>query len=182
MKKIDTATWNEVEEQGNTERKMLPAGGYIGKILTVEDLPDKQYLKITWDISEGEYKGNGASCLERNGFLPKAFSFIRSYKESALGFFKGFISAVEQSNTGFKWDFDERKLVGKTIGVVLGDEEYRKKDGSIGTRPVFDKVRSAETIRGGHFDIPPLKKLAEDAPAAPVWSAVDMDGSDDLPF
>ena len=127
-------------------------------------------------------KGNGASCLERNGFLPKAFSFIRSYKESALGFFKGFISAVEQSNPGFKWDFDERKLVGKTIGVVLGDEEYRKKDGSIGTRPVFDKVRSAETIRGGHFDIPPLKKLAEDAPAAPVWSAVTDDDSDGLPF
>ena len=78
------SNWNEIEEQGNSERKMLPAGGYIGKILTVEDLPDKQYLKITWDISEGEYKGNGASCLERNGFLPKAFSFIRSYKESAL--------------------------------------------------------------------------------------------------
>ena len=176
------SNWSEVEEQGNNERKLLPAGGYIGKILSVEDFPEKQYLRITWDISEGEYKGNGASCLERNGFLPKAFSFIRSYKESALGFFKGFISAVEQSNPGYKWDFDERKLVGKTIGVVLGDEEYRKLDGNIGTRLVFSQARSADVIRGGNFSIPPLKKLAEDsAPATPTWSAVDTDDSE-LPF
>ena len=176
------SNWSEVEEQGNNERKLLPAGGYIGKILSVEDFPEKQYLKITWDISEGEYKGNGSSCLERNGFLPKAFTFTRSYKESALGFFKGFISSVEQSNPNYKWGWDEKTLVGKTFGVILGEEEYRKRDGNIGTRLVFSQARSADVIWGGNFSIPPLKKLAEDAPATPTWSAVTDDGSDDLPF
>ena len=175
------SNWNEIEEQGNSERKMLPAGGYIGKILTVEDVADKMYLKITWDISEGEFKGNAASCLERNGFLPSAFTFIRSYKDSAIGFFKGFISSVEQSNSGFKWDFDEHKLVGKTFGAIIGEQEYRKNDGSIGTRLKTKKTVPADVIRGGQFKIPPKEVLKEEAPSAPVWSAVDTDDGE-LPF
>ena len=180
MKKVEN--WENVEEKGNSAQKILPPGGYVGKITAVTDNPDKQYLKIEWDITEGEYKGNGASCLERNGFLPKAFTFTRSYKESALGFFKGFISSVEHSNPNYKWGWDEKTLVGKTFGVILGEEEYRKRDGNIGTRPVFSQARSADVIRGGNFTIPPLKKLAEDAaPATPTWSAVDTDDSE-LPF
>ena len=179
MKKLDN--WNEVEPVGNATSAPLQAGGYVGKITSVEDVADKMYLKITWDITEGEFKGNGASCMERNGFLPSPFTFIRSYKDSAIGFFKGFISSVEQSNPNYKWDFNEKTLVGKTIGCIVGEQEYRKNDGSIGTRLKTKKTVSAETIRGGNFKIPPKEVLKEEAPSAPVWSAMDTDDGD-LPF
>jgi len=180
MKKFDN--WNEVEPTGNTTSSPLPAGGYVGKITDIEDNPDKMYLRISWDISEGEYKGNGASCMERMGFLPYSFRFIRSYKDSALGFFKGFISCVEQSNGNFKWDFDEHKLIGKTIGIVLGEQEYRKQDGTVGTRLAVKRTLPADAIRGGQFKVPPKEVLKEEAPAAPVWSALADTDDSELPF
>jgi len=179
MKKFDN--WDSVEEIGNSASKVLPAGGYVGKITAVTDVPEKEYLRIEWDISEGEFKGNGASCLERNGFLPSANRFVRSYKDSAIGFFKGFISSVEQSNPNFVWDFDERKLVGKTIGCVIGEEEYRKQTGDIGTRLKVKRTLSADSIRAGKFKVPDKEVLKEEANPTPTWSAVsDLDG--ELPF
>ena len=174
------ANWSDIEEKGSSTAAVLQPGGYVGKITAIEDNPDKMYLKISWDISEGEFKGNGASCMERNGFLPSAFTFIRSYKDSALGFFKGFISSVEQSNNGFVWDFDERKLVGKTIGCVIGEEEYRKQTGDIGTRLKVKRTLSADSIRAGKFKVPDKEVLKEEANPTPTWSA--LDDSSDLPF
>ena len=36
--------WSRVEEA--KEFEMLPSGGYVCQILRVEDVPDKEYLKI----------------------------------------------------------------------------------------------------------------------------------------
>ena len=172
--------WNDIEAQGNSTTKVLPAGGYVGKITNVTDVSDKEYLKIEWDISEGEFKGNGASCMERNGFMPRAFSFIRSYKDSAIGFFKGFINSVEQSNPGFVWDFKESALVGKSIGVVLGEEEYRKNDGTVGTRLVVKRTISADDVRKGNFRVPDKTPLKEEYKPVSFTPADDPDS--DLPF
>ena len=49
MKKID---WNNVKENGS----QLPAGGYVCGITSVEDVPEKEYLKFEFDVAEGEYK------------------------------------------------------------------------------------------------------------------------------
>lgn len=39
-------------------------------------------------------------------------------------YFKGFITAVEESNPGYKWNWDEKTLKGKKIGIVFRMEEY----------------------------------------------------------
>ena len=52
-------------------------------------------------------------------------NFFRSYKESTIGFFKGFITAIEKSNPAYRWDWNEQGLKGKLIGIVLQEEEYR---------------------------------------------------------
>ena len=176
MKKFDN--WESVEEKGNSTQKILPPGGYVGKITAVTDNPDKEYLRIEWDICEGEYTGNGASCVERNGFLPSSNKFVRSYKESALGFFKGFISSVEQSNPNWKWAFDEKQLVGKLVGVILGEEEYRKNDESIGTRLVVKRTIPVDDVRKGNFKIPDKTLLKEEY--KPVSFTTVDDG--ELPF
>jgi hypothetical protein len=174
MRKIEN--FEEIQETGNSEYKPLPAGGYVAYITKVEDVPEKEYLKFEFDILGGEFADYGVKCLERNGFTP--LRFIRSYKDKAAGFFKGFIKCVEQNNPGFVWDWDEKKLLNKHFGVVLGEEEYRKMDGSIGTRLNVARTLPANDILNGKFKIPEKKMLVvtEEPPAftpAPT---------DDLPF
>lgn len=170
--------WNEIEETGNKEFKQLPAGGYVCYITKVEDVPEKQYLRFEFDIFEGEFQGYGADCLERNGFTP--LRFIRSYKEKAAGFFKGFIRCMEESNPNtLHWDWDEKKLLNKYFGAVLGEEEYRKNDGSIGVRLNVARTVTPADIRLGRFKVPARKTLPV-TDTAPAFSPVPADS--ELPF
>ena len=54
MKKINQNKWNDTKASGG-EYDKLPAGAYICVIKTVEDVPDKEYLKIEYDIADGKY-------------------------------------------------------------------------------------------------------------------------------
>lgn len=87
-------------------------------------------------------------------------SFIRSYKEKALPFFKGFVTCVEKSNPGYRWNGDENGLHRKLIGLVLGEEEYeRSETHEIKKRLIVTGVRCIDDIRNGNFTVPELKKL-----------------------
>ena len=151
MKNIN---WDEIEEQ--KEYKRIVPGGYICKITSVEDVPEKEYLKIEYDIADGEFQGYYAELFESKNFW--GGKFIRSYKESAQSFFKGFVTAIENSNKGFKFGQDESKLIGKLVGLVIGKEEYNKNDGTVGVRFIC-QPRSVDQIKKGDYEIPEFKKL-----------------------
>ena len=185
-----------VESTGDFPK--LPAGGYVCKIIKVEDVESKEYLKITFDIYEGEYRGwyrDQRERLEESGFdAGYVGTTIRSYKESALGFFKAFISAVDASNgTQFgpsvEYGLDEQKLVGCLVGFLIGYEEYErtkgKHAGEIGEREKVVSVKAADKIRSGAFKVPELKKLEGKSGAASA--AVDeafaaLADDSDIPF
>ena len=57
---------------------------------------------------------------------------------------------------------------GKYIGIILGEEEYRAKDGSVKTRLSVVNTRSVQSIREGDFKVPELRKLK--APASSGFS------------
>lgn len=152
-----------VQEAGDSTR--LPAGGYICKYTNVEDNSEKQYLYMEFDIADGEFKGYYKDLEERMDFWGgKCF---RSYKEKALPMFKRMCSAVTKSNKGFIFDgnehADESTLIGKKVGMVLGEEEYVGNDGSIKTRLYVAKEVAVEDIKAGKFKIPALKKLPDTA-------------------
>ena len=170
--------WNEIEAQGNEDSKRLVPGGYVCRITSVADNPEKQYLYIEFDIAEGEYTGYGSNMMERFGFTP--LKMYRSYSDKAAGMFKGFIADVEASNQPhYHWGWDEKTLVGRTIGIVLGEEEYKKQSGEIGTR--FNvRTKTTEAIREGKFKIPEKKLLPKEEPANAFSPMEDVDGQ--LPF
>lgn len=184
MKNIN---WDNVQEA--TEQKSLPVGGYIAGIYNAVDVPGKEYLNICWDVVEGEYKDyfkNLTKSMIERGKLNQgdwAYSGItkKSYKEKALPFFKGFLTSVEQSNQGYKFNNDEKTLRGKFVGVVLAEEEYRANDGSIKTKLVVSKFTSVAKIREGDFEIPPKKLLNDNIGNAPIAYA-NANAEDDLPF
>ena len=192
--------------------KRIPDGAYIVGVKKVEDVSDKEFLRLELDICKGEYKNWYQQQYDADNretkYWPRDGVLVRSYKEKALPFFKGFITAVTKSNPKFEWKWNEQDLKNKVFGVVVGTEEYLKKNGGVGTRPYIDSVHSVEAIEKGDYTVPDVKKLdptkvtskpaepfvnpfSDSAPAidpfanadsAPVADANPWDDSDVNPF
>lgn len=175
---MKNVNWETVQDD---VRRPVP-GGYAAKITRVEDAEDKEYLRIEWEFAEGEFKGANQETFDAFGFWP--ITMFRSYKEKALRFFKTFKSAVEESNRNYVFKNDPQSLVGKFVGVVLGEEEYMAGDGKVKTRLYVAATKPGKDIRDGNFTVPELKKLATDnfssAPASNYGLLTDDDA--DLPF
>jgi hypothetical protein len=174
MKNIDLTNVQEA-----TDFENLTTGGYIARITVAEDVEDKEYLRMEYDIADGKFKGYYGDLFDRLNFW--GGRMIRSYKEKALPFFKSFITAVENSNKGYKWDSDEQKLVGKLVGIVLAEEEYTGNDGTIKTRLYVATTRSVDAIKKGDFKVPEKKTLAPAAPSKVPAGFTEID-PDDIPF
>lgn len=155
MKHLDL---ENVEEAADYPK--LPPGGYVCRITAVEDISDKEYLKVYYDIAAGDFEGIYKRMYDSLQFW--GGTFIKSYKEKALPFFKGFITALEKSNQGFNWancNDDEQLMTNKLIGLVLSEEEYENKKGEIKTRLYVSDTRSIGSIRANDFKVKEKKLL-----------------------
>lgn len=179
-----------------TEQKKLPAGGYIVKILDAKeehyDWGDK--LAIRFDIAEGEYRGfykeqydsqqqedkkwKGTLRLtiptddgsERDNFLKRVF--------------KSAMTAIEESNAGFTFDWDESKLKNLMVGALFGNNEYEF-SGKHGFYTACRNFISVEKIKNGEFKIPADKLL--DGKSSEVMKDIPdgmapLDDDEDIPF
>ena len=154
MRNID---WNAVEAVAEFEQ--IVPGGYVAMIVDAADEPSKEYIKMDLDIMEGKFAGYYNNLFDTKGFW--GLNMYRSYKASALGFFKAFKNCVEASNPGYVFNNDEKTLKGKVVGIVLGEEEYIKNDGSLNTRIYVAATKPVDDIKAGKFKVPALKKLPE---------------------
>ena len=170
MKSIDMTN---VQEAGEFTRPS--AGAYICGIVKAEDFSDREYLKITYDIIEGEFKGYYKEMRKNNPDWLWAGAYVKSYKDAALPMFKRFCTAVSRSNGNFVFDggninHDEKTLKGKKIGLLLGEEEYEGNDGNVKTRLYV--VREFSVNKLADQKVPELKKLAKST----TQSSADSDG------
>ena len=176
------------EAQSFGEFETLPAGGYkclIKKVVCEKTQAGKEYLKIEFDIAEGEYKDFYQKKFANDARPEPKWSgiwtvFTEGYNPGTTNpKFKGLITSVEASNTGFKFNFNEQELVNKKVGLVFREEEFEGQDGQLHTsvKPFFavsyDKAEEAK--------IPAPKKLAQKGEAFDDFSTNVAD-NDDLPF
>lgn len=180
MKKIDLTN---VQEARNDVR--LPAGAYICKIVKVEDVQDKEYLKVSYDIASGEYTDHFKKGRKEHPDWEWYGAYVKSYKKKALPMLKRFCSAVSKSNGKYVFDAgsvnsDEQTLVGKKIGLLFGEEEYYGNDGELKTRlyvnsefPI-DKLKEQRT--------PNIKKLKEEQPKADSDGFLAAGDDAEIPF
>ena len=163
------------------------AGGYICKIIDVTDVDHNpntgngQYLKIEYDIADGDFKGYFKEQFDKWGGDWKA-NFVRSYKEKNLGMLKHFTNCIEQSNAGYEWDWNEKGLIGKIVGLVLGEEEYQNNAGEIKTKLVVKNIATVEDIKNGNFKVPAPKKLAVTGRTNEFTEFAPIENDDTLPF
>lgn len=150
--------WEAVEE--STPFEKLPAGGYVVRIVDVEDIPEKEYLNVVYDVAEGEHAGFYSDDFGVHN--PWAHRFVRSYKESAQGMFKAFLKRLEESNPGFtltQWQqrCNEFELVGLLVGITLQLELYTNDQGEDRERLNVAGVYAVQDIRNGAFKLPEPK-------------------------
>lgn len=113
----------------------LPAGAYVCKIMGVryeegtDGFSDK--LILQFDITEGDQKDFFKKQYEANTAEDKKWKgTVRVYVPTDDGSerdgwtkrsFAGWIDAVEKSNPGYSWSWDEQTLKNKLIGIVFGE-------------------------------------------------------------
>ena len=176
---------------------VLPAGGYIAKIIEVDDRnwlghSEPAHL-IHMDIAEGEhmaiYQKNNQGA-DKPRWL--SYWFAEPDKGSPdwlLSKVGGIQTSLAESNDNVNLN-DPRTWKGKLVGVVVGDEEYESNSGTVYTRPYVNYICSTERIRKGEgqpggYKIPKLKTLKGAAPR-PLASTEMPDSfsaaEDDIPF
>lgn len=176
-------------------REPLPAGGYVAKILSVEEV---QYdwgrvLLISFDIEEGEKKGFFDKDYKDNVNENKKWRGIYRLSipkddgsekdEWTKNTFGGAIWAIEESNPGFHWNWDEAALKGKLVGVLFRNKEWEMEtDRGVKTGWTTECCRldPVEDIRNGSFKMPkdkPLPKKQE-----PSFTPLDANDDSDLPW
>ena len=179
-------TYKDAEARTDGGFERLPAGGYVCKIVAVEDKPEKSYLSIVYDIAEGDRKGFYSDDWGKEH--PVAHRFVASYKDSALGMFKGRLKAIDESNGTAFADaatdgLNENGLVGKLVGLVIGYEEYISDRGEIRQRSYVKNVLPVEKIRKGEYKVPDLKVLTSAPIQEPAGEAPEgFSWGNDVPF
>lgn len=176
------------------EFERLKPGGYICKIIAAKEEKSKsgnKMLTLALDIDEGEQKGFFMKRFEelkkenqdpnKEVKYPNAAIYHQMLEgnEKAVGFLKGLMTSLEASNPNFKWNWDEKKLVGLKCGAIFGEEEYEKMDGSIGVSCKVKFIRTIKCIQENNFKVPELKKLPAKGDSFEFSGAAS---ADDLPF
>ena len=146
-----------------------PAGAYVAQIQDVRFVPadgDRQkrdVIELMIEIIEGEYANRYhefyESQKERFGGDTKYKGIFRltppvdgddDWRKRA---FEGNLWCVQQSNDGYAWDWDEKKLKGKRVGINLRRRlyTYTNKDGEQvdGETTEIGKFETVEDVRNG---------------------------------
>lgn len=184
--------YNGAKAEKATSGAALPAGGYVAKIESakVEEYTWGAVLVVALDVAEGEYAGHFRKQFTDNPDVNKKWKGtyrLTIPNESSKYFaaekrsFNNFIFALEQSNSGYIFDWDERKLKGKFFGALYRNKEFIADDGKKVTITECGGCTDIFSIRDGSFT--PLKdKLLKESAVSPNTTADIIDEDDDLPF
>lgn len=160
--------YNETKAYGQAQ--VLPKGGYVLKIMGAEVCQNHngQYVKISCDIAEGEFKDFYANDYRAQQSEDKKWRcnyLLNVPKDDGTeqdGWtkrkFKTVIEAMEESNSGYRFDWDEKKFKGKLIGGLFNEREYEA-NGSVKKAINLAQLCTVESIRNNTYKLPVDKLL-----------------------
>lgn len=166
---MDLWETTEAKEFGEIER--LELGGHELVILDAREykseISGNVSLKVSVDIGgKDKQKGFFQKQYDNNTLSERKWPTggvkYMSLKDEQLGFLKGFITALEKSNSNFKFNTKGtwEQLKGLKIAGQFGLEEYEKQDGDIGTATKLVQFRSLDKLN--EIKIPKVKLLNGD--------------------
>lgn len=163
---LDLFEKTEAKEFGEYEN--LELGGHELVIIDAREytseISNNTSLRICVDIAgndkqKGFFKKQFDENTNSDKKWPTGGTKYLSLKNEQLGYLKGFITACENSNKGFKFDTKGtwEQLKKLKIAGQFGLEEYEKQDGTIGTATKLVQFRSLDKLN--EIKIPKVKKL-----------------------
>lgn len=189
--------FNDYEStQAYGQFKTLPRGGYIMKIYGVETGAGQygDYLKISMDVEDTgsefyhyyakDYKAQKNEDKKwRCNYLVNIPLDDGSEQDGwTKRKFKTFTNALEDSNAGYHFDWDEQKFKGKLIGGLFNEREYIGSDGEVKRTINFAAVCSVDDIRTGNYTIPKDKLLSKPATTDDGFMTIPDGADEELPF
>lgn len=191
MKPINN--WENVKAM-SSGIETLPAGAYVCEIKQCIEKPNKNggsHLEVSFEVCEGEYKGffekdyRSQSREDKfwHGIIRQNIPDGDSDKyELQARFFRTFTNALEASNPGYHWDWQEAALKGKKIGITFGEREKQSQKGTIYTITEARDVIAVVSAREGRFKMPEKKTLTPTGNAYGMSNPISADNNVDLPF
>lgn len=171
----------------------LPLGAHVCRVLranVVKTRANADMLVIDFDVYEGGafdeyYKKRYDANRQRNANAkwPGVFRANLLTRDGATsGYFKGFITALEESNPGYNFRAsggNEAAMRGMYVGLVFGEEEFKTND----THEIKTTVKPfyAVSVPKAREGVPiPARKTLPQVAASAGFSPVESDP--DLPF
>lgn len=190
---------NYDDVQAYTDFEKLPNGAYEVKIKKTKVTTYKskssgeeyQKLEIAFDICAGDWAGYYQKDLDNQQQEDKRWKGVlrltvpqddgSERDEVTKRIFKAAMIAIEDSNPGYHWDWNEAGLAGKVVGMLTRWEEWAY-NGKTGWTARPFKFTDIAKVREGDVKLPKDKPLPEDQkPFVPDVSAED-ENEEDLPF
>ena len=156
------------EEKGNKRNNQLPAGAYVCQVLDarIEGNEPDQRLAVLFEVAEGEYKGwymrkynaqkehntDPSRKISYKGVIrlriPNPDNKNAQYPESDMRKFNDMTAKFQNCNPTVEFysdnGFDETKLKGTFIGVIVIDDEF---NGFQFTKP--DEFANIDDVHNG---------------------------------
>lgn len=185
-----------------SERENLPVGAYVCKIVTAGVRTYKKSdgsgsfdrLEVAFDIQEGDFAGHYQKDFDSQRNEDKKWKgVLRLYipvddgsekDEWTKRIFKGFTDSLEASNLGYHWDWEEKSLKGKMVGILFRNEQWAMGERS-GWKAQPFRALAVDAVRGGKFTIPkarPNKNAVSIDVTADGDNFAVVDDTEDLPF
>ena len=159
------------ERKESVEWELLPKGAYVIKLLNVKEEANKtssgSHLAIAFDVAEGEYQGFYKKSFDNDTREDKkwpndAVIYINCPEDNSpqwvIDTFNKFMTAVEDSNEGYHWSWEESTLKNKLVGAKFCNEQSEY-DGKIYDHTKAKWFIAAQKVRDGKFGKLPNDKL-----------------------
>ena len=155
-----------------SDQERLPVGGYVLRVLdvTYQENDWGDVIVLSYDIEEGEQKGYFAANYRNQTREDKKWKGTYRLRvpkddgtekdEWTMRRFKTVLTAFEESNPGYHWNWDEQTLKGKLIGGIFNEKEYDF-NGRQGFFTNCHSLVTVEKIRSGKYEIPKPTLLAQ---------------------
>ena len=143
-----------------------PVGAFIGEIQASREAEQngRPVVELFIEITEGEYKNRFHEVYEdqKERFgdnvkykgIFRLVPYMKGDEDWRRKVFEENLWAVEQSNPGYTWDWDEKKLKGKKVGISIRKRLYTY-NGKDRETTEIGRLESIDEIKAGK--VKPLK-------------------------
>lgn len=158
------------------------ADNYGNDVITAEfDIAEGDYF----EFYKKQYESNTNEDKKWKGNFRFKVPAENDFSDSAAWNRKAFntnMVAIEDSNAGYSWNWDEKSLAGKFAGLLFRDKEYEV-NGHRGWYSEPFRLITVDDAKNGNYTLPKKKPLGDSAKSNDGFLNVPNNASaDEIPF